>query len=230
MVSKVKRRGRPAAKEISETQRRTLEQIEEHIRQFGYPPTILELAGILGITGPSTHDQVNQLVRKGYLRREPRKARGLSLIRSSQDGVADLVAVPLVGAVAAGHPIFVEQNCVGEVLVEGHIAGRGHCFALEVAGDSMKNAGIGDRDIVVVRQQQLAEHGDIVVAAINGETTVKRLHIEEQIIELRPDNARFQPIHVAPDAELRILGKVVAVRRVTKTSTSFVQSRSLVSG
>jgi repressor LexA len=156
---------------------------------------------------------VNQLVRKGYLKREPRKARGIAIIREPEDDVPDLVAVPIVGRVAAGQPILAEENIVGEVLVEGGIARSGRCFALEVTGDSMVDAGIRERDLVVVREQAVAENGDIVVALLEDEATVKRLFIRDERIELRPENPKYRPIPVGPDDGLRILGKVVAVRR-----------------
>ena len=122
------------------------------------------------------------------------------------------MAVPIVGRVAAGQPILAEENIVGEVLVEGGIARSGRCFALEVTGDSMVDAGIRERDLVVVREQAVAENGDIVVALLEDEATVKRLFIRDEKIELRPENPNHRPIPVGPDDGLRILGKVVAVK------------------
>lgn len=206
---------------ITDPQKRTLEEIRDYIARKSYPPTIQELAGILGITHASAHAQVNQLVRKGYLRREAHKARGLVVVRTPGEEIADLVRVPLLGRVAAGRPLLAEENIIGEVLVEGRIASRGRCFALEVTGDSMVNAGIRERDLLVVRQQPVAASGDIVVAMLNDEATVKRLFIRDEKIELRPENPQHQPIPVGHDDELRILGKVVAVRRSdSNTQTS----------
>jgi repressor LexA len=205
-------RGRRPVEEISDPQRSTLKEIRRFTNQRGFPPTMKELADILGISHASAHGQVNQLVRKGYLKREPRKARGIAIVRELEDLVPDLVAVPIVGLVAAGRPILAEENIIGEVLVEGRIARSGRCFALEVTGDSMVNAGIREHDLVVVRQQPVAENGDIVVAMLENEATVKRLFIREEKIELRPENPKHRPIPVGPDDELRILGKVVAVR------------------
>jgi repressor LexA len=190
-----------------------LQEIRLYTSRRGFPPTIKELADILGISHASAHGQVNQLVRKGYLKREPKKARGIAIIREPEDDVPDLVAVPIVGQVAAGQPVLAEENIIGEVLVESRTAGSGRCFALEVKGDSMVNAGIRERDLVVVRQQPVAENGDIVVALLEDEATVKRLYIREEKIELRPENPKHRPIPVGPDDGLRILGKVVAVRR-----------------
>jgi len=206
-------RGRRPVQEITEPQRRTLKEIRLFANRRGFPPTMKELADILGISHASAHGQVNQLVRKGYLKREARKARGIVILRDPEDDVPDLVAVPIVGRVAAGQPILAEENIVGEVLVEGGIARSGRCFALEVTGDSMVDAGIRERDLVVVREQAVAENGDIVVALLEDEATVKRLFIRDEKIELRPENPKHRPIPVGPDDGLRILGKVVAVRR-----------------
>jgi len=210
---KHKSRGRPPVKEITDSQLNTLKAIRRFTNQRGFPPTMKELADILGISHASAHGQVNQLVRKGYLRREPRKARGLAIIREPEDEVSDMVPVPIVGEVAAGQPVFAQENIIGDVLVEGRLARSGRCFALEIKGDSMIDAGINDRDLVVVRQQPVAENGDIVVALIGDEATVKRLSIQEEQIELRPENRRHRSISIGPEDELRILGKVITTKR-----------------
>ncbi len=205
-----KARGRRPVQEITGPQRRTLHELRCFINRRGFPPTIQELADILGISSPSLRDQVKQLVRKGYVRRESRKARGLTVLREPTDEVLELRAVPIVGRVAAGQPILAEENIVGEVLVDSRAIRSGRCFALEVRGDSMIGAGIHDQDLVVVRQQPLAESGDIVVALLGEEATVKRLHIEDDRIELRPENTSHRLITVGPEDDLKILGKVVA--------------------
>ena len=205
--------GRPRVTGITPPQRNTLKEIAEFASKKGYPPTIQELADVLGISHASAHEQVGQLVRKGYLRRETRKARGIAVVREPEDEVTDLVAVPIVGRVAAGQPILAEENIVGEVLVEARVASRSCCFALQIEGDSMIGADIRDGDLVVVRQQPVAENGDIVVALLDDEATVKRLYVEEERVELRPENAKYAAIRVGPEDNLRVLGKVVAIRR-----------------
>jgi repressor LexA len=192
-----------------------LKEIRQFLNQRGFPPTIKELADILGISHASAHGQVNQLVRKGYIRREPRKARGLAIIREPEDEISDMVSVPIVGEVAAGQPILAEENIIGEVLVESRLARSGRFFALEINGDSMVDAGINDRDLVVVRQQPVAENGDIIVALIDDEATVKRLRIREERIELRPENLSYRAILVGPEDNLQILGKVVSTIRTS---------------
>ncbi len=214
-----KRRGRPPIDGISDTQRRALAAIRDYATRRGFPPTGQELAELLGIAPASAHEQVNQLVRKGYLRRDPGKARSLEFLKEPETEVSNLVSVPVVGSVAAGQPILAVENIVGELLVEGRVVGTSRCFALKVKGDSMIRAGIQDGDYVVVRQQQVAGNGDIVVALLGDEATVKRLHVSDERIELRPENPRLRPIPVGPDDDLRIAGKVVAVRRAATPRT-----------
>ena len=206
-------RGRPRVESITEPQRRTLRAIEACLQERGYPPTMQELADELGITPASTHGQVKQLERKGYLKRETRKARGLVLVRPPDEPMLDLVEIPLVGTVVAGQPLLAHENVLSHILVEGRLTRSARCFALRVLGDSMKDSNIHDGDIVIVRQQPLAQHNDIVVALVDGEATVKRLYMQEQLIELRPENSSYRPISIGPDTDLRIAGKVLAVHR-----------------
>lgn len=206
--------GRPIIEELTGSQQRTLEQIRQIVVREKLPPTMQELATVMGITAASAHEQVNQLVRKGYLKREPRKARNLTILQGPPEEVAELVEIPIVGTVAAGHPILAEENIVGQIIIEGSLARRGRCFALHVVGDSMVRAGIKEGDLVIVRQQAMAENGDIVVAMLEGEATVKRLSICEEVIQLCPENPKYRPISIDPDQDFRILGKVMGVRRM----------------
>lgn len=207
------RRGRRPTTEITEPQQRTLRAIRTYIGKRGFPPTMKELGELLGISAASAHEQVSHLVRKGYVRREARKARSLEIVEEPERDVADLAPVPVIGTVAAGLPLLAEENIIGELLVERSMVRGGRYFALEVSGDSMVRADIHDGDYVVVRQQPIAESGDIVVALLGEEATVKRLSIARDRIELRPENPRFRPMVIGPDDDLRIQGKVVAVRR-----------------
>lgn len=211
-------RGRRPISAITGSQQRVLRAITQFIRKHNYPPTLQELADGLAMAGPSIYEQVNQLVKKGYLKRDAGKARGLKVLKQPDDIVAEMVAVSIVGAVAAGSPVLAEENIVGEILVDGALAAQGRLFGLRVRGDSMLGAGIQNRDVVIVRQQQLAENGDIVVATVDGDATVKRLFLSEGQIELRPENPKHRPITIGPDTDLRIVGKVVAVRRMAQAS------------
>ena len=208
-----RRRGRPPVEEITERQRETLEVIRVLAARQGIPPTVKEVADELGITSASAHQQMVALIRKGYLRRTLRKARAIEILRMPVPEVESLVPVPIVGTVAAGQPILAAENIVGEVMVDRRAVGSGRCFALRIQGDSMIGAGIGDGDLVIVRQQPVAENGEIVVALLGDEATCKRLAIGRDTVELRPENPRLEPIIIDPDEDVRILGKVVAIRR-----------------
>jgi repressor LexA len=207
-----KRSRSPSGSVLTAAQRRVLKAISEFIAQRQFPPTVQELAELLGVRPATVHEHLGHLARKGYVRHEPRKARGLAVVREPEDELEELVPVPLVGVVAAGQPVLAEENILGEILVESSLARRGRCFALRVRGDSMVNAGIRDGHIVIVRLQPVAESGDIVVALVGGEATVKRLHIRGDRIELRPENRRYRPIVLGPEMDFQIIGKVLAVR------------------
>ncbi len=210
-----KRRGPRPSDALSESQRRAFLAVQDFLSEHRFPPAIQDLAKALGMATASAHELVGQLVRKGYLSRQPGKARGLAIERELSDAPHDLVSIPLVGVVVAGPPLLAEENRLGEVLVERAMAKQGRCFAVRITGDSMEGAAMRDGDLAVVRQQPVAENGDIVVAIIDGEATIKRLSIRQHEIELRPENARYQPIPIGPDNEFQILGKVVAVRRLS---------------
>lgn len=210
------RPGRKPTVEMTEPQRRVLREVRDIIAATGIPPTAKELADRLHLSPATAHEQVGQLVRKGYLGRIPRKARSLTVLREPDDAPVDLISIPLVGSVAAGYPIYAEENRLGDVFVDRHLVANGRHFALRITGESMRDAAIRDGDVVIVRQQPVAEHGDIVVALRNGDATVKRLSIRQHTIELRPENPDFAPIPIEPDDDFRILGKIVAVRRITE--------------
>ena len=150
-MSDESRVGRRPVEEITDPQRRTLGELRRFIGQQGFPPTIQELADILGISAPSARDQVTQLERKGYVKREPRKARGLTVVGDPMADVADLLAVPIIGKVAAGQPILAAENVVGEVLIDSRAVRSGRFFALEVEGNSMIDAGILGKVVAVRR-------------------------------------------------------------------------------
>lgn len=212
--------GRPPISTLTDSQARILREVEAFIREHSYSPTTGELAERLGMAAQSVSEQLQRMERNGYIQRQPRKVRSLIVLRSAEpprESVSRLVAVPIVGTVAAGYPVLASENICGEVLVEESVVRAGSYFALQASGRSMIDAGIQPGDIVIVRQQQLAENRDIVVALLNDEATLKRLHYGDGVIELRPENARFKPVVVGPEDDLRILGKVVAVRRSAGT-------------
>ncbi|MBF0588599.1 MAG: transcriptional repressor LexA [Magnetococcales bacterium] len=209
-----KKRGRKPVAGITPVLKKTLHLIQNLTVQEGHAPTVMELADRLGISGPSVHEQLRNLERKGYIRRRAHKARSIEVLKGGATLLPRLIPVPILGEVTAGTPILAEENYVGEVLVETSVA-RGRCFALSVLGDSMIEAGIVDGDIVIVRQQPIAESGEIVVALLEDEATVKRLSIDGERITLQPANPDYAPIVVQQEDALRILGKVIAVRSRT---------------
>ena len=206
------------AKQLTKRQQTVLEAIRGWIRQRGYPPTIRELGKLLGIKslrGVTTH--LDAIAKKGFLKREPR-ARSISLL--------DLMApfehalrVPIVGRIRAGEPVLAQEQVEGHVVVDGDWIGASPSaeasvhFALKVRGDSMINAGILEGDYVIVRQQPIAESGEIVVALLGDEATVKRFIKEGDQIRLQPEHPTMEPIAVTSEKPLAILGKVVAVFR-----------------
>ena len=210
-------RGRPIVETLTAPQERALNAIESHIDREGMSPTLRELADQLGQGVASVYKLVQRLERNGYVSRMAGKSRSLTVLRSAGDTpLVGLVAIPLLGVVAAGAPMFAPENMHGELLIEAATVGSGRHFALTVSGQSMIDAGIHSGDTLIVRQQPLADHRDIVVALLNDEATVKRLHYRDGEISLLPENPRFKPIPVGPEDDLRIVGKVVAVRHASR--------------
>ncbi|MFZ1682618.1 MAG: transcriptional repressor LexA [Candidatus Zixiibacteriota bacterium] len=198
--------------ELTDKQRSVLEFIEEQISQRGHCPTIREIGSMFKITstnGVRTH--LTALIRKGYLKKEEYVSRGLELVRPLAGPVGKLA---IVGSVPAGKPIDAIENIEGEIAVDTSFLPKGESFSLRVSGMSMKNAGILDGDIVMVKKQSVAQKGDIVVALINGEATVKRYFPEGAQIRLQPENDDFEPILFKKGSgEFRIAGKVVGLLR-----------------
>jgi repressor LexA len=216
---------------LTPRQRKVLEVIRDWVERFGYPPSVREIGDAVGLTSTSSvHHQLRTLERKGYLRRDPNRTRAVD-VRGPDDPAAvdDTVApgaiavedttsdlrpapafVPLLGNIAAGGPILAEQAVESVFPLPREIVGEGTLFLLNVRGDSMIEAAITDGDWVVVRQQPVAENGEIVAAMIDGEATVKTLKRRDGHIWLMPANPAYDPI---PGDEASVLGRVVAVLR-----------------
>lgn len=210
-------RGRPRQNEITEGQSRALDELSAAIDRNGIAPTMTELGEQLGITAASAHQLILQLERKGYVRRQPRKARSLRVIRRPSQSIGSMKSVPLIGVVKAGPAMLAEENRLGEVMVASDLVGRGQCFALEISGDSMKDADMRNGDVVIVRRQLIAENGEIIVAMIDDEATVKRLETDDGVVRLMPENRKYKPIEVQPDSDFRVLGKVIGVSRKSES-------------
>ena len=203
-------------RELGPRQQRILDFILSTVAERGYPPSVREIAEAVGLTSPSTvHAHLEALQKKGYLRKDATKPRAIAIHYAPDVGRFDSPAairfVPLVGRVAAGAPALAQEN-VEEVLpLPQSMLGEGTFFALRVRGESMIEAGIHDGDLVVVRKQEDATPGDVVVAMLDDEATVKTLARQGGKTVLRPENASMSPIPVTPDTA--IVGKVVALLR-----------------
>ncbi|MDH4157012.1 MAG: transcriptional repressor LexA [candidate division Zixibacteria bacterium] len=199
-------------KKLTDRQRMILEYIEKMITGRGVSPTIREIGSKFGISSTNgVRLHINALIKKGYLKKNEYLARGLELVRPLISGVG---RVPLVGTVPAGMPIDAVENIEGEIALDLSFLPKNDSFALRVVGDSMKNAGIFDGDIVLVQKQSVARKGDIVVAIIGDEATVKRYYPEGKRIRLQPENEDMGPIMVSRrSGEFRIAGKVVGLLR-----------------
>ncbi|GAB4341661.1 MAG: transcriptional repressor LexA [Candidatus Abyssubacteria bacterium] len=195
---------------LTHRQRQVLDFIKDFIGEHGYPPTVREICGKFGFLPHAAANHVSALIHKGYLAKQPRKSRSLEVVGSGRRGLREL---PVVGRVAAGEPILAVENIEGVVMLPETWVHDTDCFLLRVEGDSMVDAHICSGDFVVVKQQATAENGDIVVALLDDEATVKRIIIEEDRIVLKPENKRMAPIEVEKGASLRIIGKVVGVWR-----------------
>jgi len=199
-------------KPLTAKQRQVLDLIESAVRDSGSPPTVREIGEAIGATSttaPRRH--LAALERKGYIERRPDVARGIALTHP----LSDEDYIPLVGRVAAGSPILAEEN-VEERLAVGSVFGGGNGvrFALRVQGDSMIDAQICDGDFVVVQQQPRVENGQIGVAIVDGEATVKRIHQDGPVLRLVPENEFMQPMEFDLRHEpVTIAGKVIGVVR-----------------
>ena len=201
--------------ELSDRQSRILEYIRHVSRTRNYPPSVREIGEAVGLSSSSTvHNHLNQLERRGMIRRDPSKSRTVQLVKDAREDevTKGAVSLPLVGNVAAGTPILAEQNIEDHILISDQLAQDGW-FLLKVRGDSMINAGILDGDLVLVRPQPSADNGQIIVAMVDGEATCKRLDRSNGTVRLLPENEDYQPI-VAPDAQ--VVGLVKGVMRFMK--------------
>jgi repressor LexA len=204
---------------LTDRQRSILDFLGDFLRENGYPPTIREIAGHFDLRSPrGVQDHLEALERKGYIRRARERSRGIELLelgaRRAPAG-SNVLRLPLIGKVAAGMPVLSEENIEEWIEVDASFAAREGNFLLKVVGDSMVDAHILDGDTIVVSPQETARDGEIVVALVDDEATVKTFYKEPGGIRLQPENARLEPIWVpAGSAEVRIIGKVVAVMRV----------------
>jgi repressor LexA len=195
---------------LTKRQSEIFEFIKGQIDKTGYPPTVREIGSALGLHSPSTvHAHLAKLEGLGVLRRDPSKPRAIEVLVDRAKRVMR-PTVPLVGQVAAGTPILAEENIEDQLEIPAVIGADSGDYALQVRGDSMRDAGILEGDYVVVHPAEQADNGQIVVAMIEDEATVKRFFREGKSVRLQPENPAYQPI-VSDEAE--VLGRVIGVFR-----------------
>jgi repressor LexA len=200
--------------DLTKRQQEIFDFIKRYSAKYGYPPTVRDIGKAVGLASSSTvHAHLANLEKAGLLRRDPSKPRALELLDKAADAVKSVVTsggLPLIGSVAAGQPILAEENIEDYVQVPDAAGGDEGEYVLRVRGESMKNAGILPGDFVVVRPQETAGDGEIVVALVGEEATVKRFFREADHVRLQPENETMDPIR---SREVRVLGRVVGVFR-----------------
>jgi repressor LexA len=196
---------------LTDRQREVFDFIRGYAREHGYPPAVRDIGRALGLASPSTvHGHLAKLERAGLVRRDPTKPRALELLAGSARAAAAAAGLPLVGRVAAGQPVLAEENIEDYIEVPELAGGERGEFVLRVSGESMRDAGILEGDYVILQRQETADDGDIVVALVEDEATVKRLYRERDHVRLQPENPEMEPIRAR---EVTILGRVVGVCR-----------------
>lgn len=199
--------------ELSPRQKETLEWVKQFISQHSLPPTVREIGHAFEIKSSTVFRMLKALQKKGYLRRTNLGPRSLEVVgQRPSTHSCNCAQVPIIGRVAAGKPILAVEDHTGSITVDEKLLHGGEAFALHVEGDSMTGADILDGDYVIVRKQSTADDGDIVVALIEDEATLKRFYREKNAVRLEPANRRVKPIYVS-SGEFEIQGKVVAVQR-----------------
>jgi repressor LexA len=198
---------------LTKRQQEIFDFIKSYSSKHGYPPTVRDIGKAIGLTSSSTvHAHLANLEKQGVLRRDPTKPRAMEILDKAKKAVTP-PGLPIVGRVAAGQPILAEENIEEYVEVPQIAGGDDGEYVLKVQGDSMKNVGILEGDYVVVHSTETAENGEIVVALLDDEATVKRFYKEADHVRLQPENEALEPILTR---DVQVLGRVVGVfRRVT---------------
>ena len=198
-------------KDLTKRQKEIFDFIGTYLSKHGYPPTVREIGKAVGLHSSSTvHAHLSKLESLGVLKRDPSKPRALEVMVQRAKKAVRPTGLPLVGQVAAGSPILAEENIEDYLEVPDVIGGETGDYILRVKGDSMIGAGILENDYVVVRPAKVADEGEIVVAMIDDEATVKSFYREKDVVRLEPANPAYKPIR---SADAQVLGRVVGVFR-----------------
>ncbi|CUX67987.1 LexA repressor [Clostridium sp. C105KSO15] len=197
---------------LSKIQKQIFDYVKESINDRGYPPAVREICEVVSLKSTSSvHSHLETLEEKGYIRRDPTKPRAIEIIDDCfQLTRRDIVKVPLIGTVAAGQPLYVEENIENYYPIPSDLLPNSETFMLKIRGSSMINAGILEGDQIIVEQCPSAENGDIVVALVGDSATVKRFFKEDAYYRLQPENDSMEPIIVD---HVEILGKVIGLLR-----------------
>jgi repressor LexA len=206
---------------MSEKQKNIYRYIIEYIDENNYPPSVREIGQAAGLSSTSTvHGYLQRLEKRGLIKRDESKSRAITVVSDSESSInldvkkeldQDLVSIPVIGDVTAGVPILAHENIEEYLTLPRSIATHDESFVLNVRGESMKDVGIMDGDKIIVRKQNWAQNGEIVVALIEDEATVKTYYVDDDHIRLQPQNDAFKPILAR---EVNILGKVIGVFRI----------------
>jgi repressor LexA len=197
--------------DLTKRQKEIFDFIRRYGSKYGYPPTVREIGKAVGLHSSSTvHAHLANLEKVGLLRRDPTKPRAIELLVDRAKRAVRGPGLPLVGQVAAGEPVLAEENIEEYLDIPAVVGGESGDYVLRVRGDSMKDAGILEDDYVVVRQAEDAKNGEIVVALIEDEATVKRFYREKDRVRLQPANKAYKPIRTR---DAHVLGRVVGVFR-----------------
>lgn len=207
---------------LNDKEQEILDFVNSQVEEKGYPPSVREICSAVGFKSTSTvHGYLEKLIKLGMIKKDPTKPRALKVMNKEKNSSVqgkgyyskrELVDVPIIGKVTAGQPILAVENIEDTFPIPVDFVQNSTTFMLKVQGDSMIEAGIFDRDLVLVKQQVVADNGDIVVALIGDEATVKTFYKEKDYVRLQPENQYLEPIIVRDN--LSILGKVIGVFRI----------------
>ena len=202
-------------KELTSTQQRVFDFLKDFFQDKGFPPTLREIASHFGLRGPKGPQKtLNILERKGFIRKVPGGSRAIEILSYPPIRLTQILPIPIVGRVRAGEPILAIENIEGYINLDRNLVSSGDVFLLRVQGDSMIDAHIQDGDFALVKPQPNAENGEIVVALIEDEATIKRVFKKRDLIRLEPANPKMEPIVVKRgEKKVTIVGKVIGIFR-----------------
>ncbi len=200
-----------ADKKLTDKQSNILEFIKKNTKESGFPPSVREIGENFGITVKGAYDHIKAIEKKGFITTQQNKSRAIVVVDKGEEEVsAESITIPLVGRIAAGAPIFAQENIENQLSFPKAMLSNGEYFALSIKGDSMIEAGIFDNDIAIIRKQSSADNGDIIAALLDDEATLKTLNKTKGKVFLNPANKAYKPIEAN---NVTVLGKLAAVFR-----------------